>query len=41
MGMGDKLTWPFKEKKVAAIVDKLKGYYGETTDILAIDKFYG
>jgi hypothetical protein len=24
MGMRDKLTWPFKEKKAAAIVDKLK-----------------
>ncbi|KAG1836890.1 hypothetical protein DFJ58DRAFT_817353 [Suillus subalutaceus] len=37
MGMRDKLTWPFKEKKATAIVDKLKGYCGEITNILAID----
>lgn len=37
MGMRDKLKWPFKEKKAAVIVDKLKGYCGEITNILAID----
>ncbi|KAG1778794.1 hypothetical protein EV702DRAFT_1217465 [Suillus placidus] len=32
-----RLTWPFKEKEVGAIIDKLKSYCGEITQILAID----
>ncbi|KAG1847838.1 hypothetical protein DFJ58DRAFT_730021 [Suillus subalutaceus] len=32
-----KLKWPFKEEKVGAIIDKLKKYCGEITNILAID----
>ncbi|KAG1721339.1 hypothetical protein EDB19DRAFT_1962019 [Suillus lakei] len=37
MGVRDKLTWPCKEKRVTAIIDKLKGYCGEITKILAIN----
>jgi hypothetical protein len=32
-----RLAWPFKEKEAGAIVDKLKKYCGEITNILAID----
>jgi hypothetical protein len=32
-----RLTWPFKEKEASAIIDKLKTYCGEITQILAID----
>jgi hypothetical protein len=32
-----RLTWPFKEKEAGAIIDKLKKYCGEITNILAID----
>ncbi|KAG2051859.1 hypothetical protein BDR06DRAFT_973430 [Suillus hirtellus] len=32
-----KWTWPFKEKEAGAILNKLKGYCNEITDILAID----
>ncbi|KAG1886753.1 hypothetical protein F4604DRAFT_1285484 [Suillus subluteus] len=32
-----KLKWPFKEKEAGAIIDKLKKYCGEITNILAID----
>ncbi|KAG0699157.1 hypothetical protein DFH29DRAFT_1081402 [Suillus ampliporus] len=37
MGMKDKFMWPFKEQKIAAIVDKLKQYCREITAILEID----
>ncbi|KAG2092685.1 hypothetical protein BD769DRAFT_1679006 [Suillus cothurnatus] len=32
-----RLKWPFKEKEAGAIIDKLKKYCGEITNILAID----
>ncbi|KAG2361085.1 hypothetical protein BDR07DRAFT_1486350 [Suillus spraguei] len=32
-----RLTWPFKEKEAGAIIDRLKNYCGEITNILAID----
>ncbi|KAG1847840.1 hypothetical protein DFJ58DRAFT_915119 [Suillus subalutaceus] len=34
-----KLMWPFKEKEAGAIIDKLKKYCGEITNILAIDSW--
>ncbi|KAG0691811.1 hypothetical protein DFH29DRAFT_883673 [Suillus ampliporus] len=35
MGMKDKFMWPFKEQKIAAIVDKLKQYYCDISTILS------
>jgi hypothetical protein len=32
-----RLKWPFKEKEAGEIIDKLKKYCGEITNILAID----
>ncbi|KAG2355978.1 hypothetical protein BDR07DRAFT_1492447 [Suillus spraguei] len=32
-----KMTWPFKEKEAGVIINKLKQYCGEITNILAID----
>ncbi|KAG1718799.1 hypothetical protein EDB19DRAFT_1837580 [Suillus lakei] len=32
-----RLTWPFKEKEAGAIIDRLKNYCGEITNILVID----
>lgn len=32
-----RLTWPFKEKEAGAIIDRLKTYCGEISQILAID----
>ncbi|KAG2340435.1 hypothetical protein BDR05DRAFT_950503 [Suillus weaverae] len=32
-----RLKWPFKEKEAGTIIDKLKNYCGEITNILAID----
>ncbi|KAG1862115.1 hypothetical protein DFJ58DRAFT_725530 [Suillus subalutaceus] len=37
MKMTSRLTWPFKEKEAGAIIDKLKNYCGEITQILAVD----
>jgi hypothetical protein len=37
MKMISRLTWPFKEKEAGAIIDKLKKYCGEITNILAIN----
>lgn len=37
MGKMSKLMWPFKEKKAAAIAERLKGFYRDITTILAID----
>ncbi|KAG0699158.1 hypothetical protein DFH29DRAFT_61721 [Suillus ampliporus] len=37
MGMIDKLKWPFEEKEVAVIVDKLKEHHRDITAILEID----
>ncbi|KAG1778801.1 hypothetical protein EV702DRAFT_138704 [Suillus placidus] len=37
MGTISKLKWPFKEKKAAAITERLKGFYRDITTVLAID----
>ncbi|KAG1738300.1 hypothetical protein EDD22DRAFT_1009312 [Suillus occidentalis] len=37
MGKMSKLMWPFKEKKAAAIAERLKGFYRDITTVLAID----
>ncbi|KAG1775656.1 hypothetical protein EV702DRAFT_1046763 [Suillus placidus] len=37
MGAISKLMWPFKEKKAAAITERLKGFYRDITTVLAID----
>jgi hypothetical protein len=37
MGKMSKLMWPFKEKRAAAIAERLKGFYRDITTVLAID----
>ncbi|KAG2361078.1 hypothetical protein BDR07DRAFT_92579 [Suillus spraguei] len=37
MGTVSKLMWPFKEKKAAAIAERLRGFYRDITTVLAID----
>ncbi|KAG2336151.1 hypothetical protein BDR05DRAFT_1015909 [Suillus weaverae] len=37
LGAISKLKWPFKEKKAAAITERLKGFYRNITTVLAID----
>ncbi|KAG1759274.1 hypothetical protein EDD22DRAFT_849351 [Suillus occidentalis] len=37
MSKMSKLMWPFKEKRAAAIAERLKGFYRDITTVLAID----
>ncbi|KAG2076222.1 hypothetical protein BDR04DRAFT_1149271 [Suillus decipiens] len=39
MGTVSKLMWPFKEKKAAAIAERLRGFYRDITAVLAIDSW--
>ncbi|KAG2361083.1 hypothetical protein BDR07DRAFT_93024 [Suillus spraguei] len=39
MGKISKLLWPFKEKKAAAIAERLRGFYRDITTVLAIDSW--
>jgi hypothetical protein len=39
MGTLTKLMWPFKEKKAAVIIERLKRYYGDITAIVAVDSW--
>ncbi|KAG0699159.1 hypothetical protein DFH29DRAFT_1002195 [Suillus ampliporus] len=39
IGTRARFTWPFKETKAAAVVDRLKQYYRDITAILAVDSW--